>query len=488
MFSKDIVTLNIESGDVRLLVARGKRIRYWSSMPLAPGIVRDGSIADPEMLSSTINTLFLKAKMPRRRVVVSLTGLRSVSRIISLPNIKSNLLERAIQNESEREMPVSLGELYLSWQLLGAKDAERQFFVLGVPRNLLDTEVQTLVQAGINPYVINLKPLALARVVNREEALIIDLEPEHFDLVAVVGGIPVIMRTVISRGEGMTSEDRIMQLKSELSRTVEFYNSSHPEHTLSPTTPAFLTGLQADDTSTCELVKGAIDHPVETLVPSIECPPDLPLAQYVVNIGLALGQALPKTTAKAGTARLPISSLNVLPDKYKAPPLWSTQILLYPIVSMLLITLLFLTCQMYYVKVGSEEEIAGIQAKLHSINQQLDQISQPIATINDTEAEADSLKEEREAILGTVSFTDNLQLILGSVPSGVRIISITETEEQIGLDGDADSRSRVIDYVAALEQTGGFSKVYIASLSGGGNDSLVTFNIVCIVNYAGTTQ
>lgn len=458
-------------------MAKGKRVIDWGSIPLAPEVVKDGFIADTAKVSSIINTLFLEKKMPKSRVIACLTGLRSVPRIFRLPKIKSALLEEAIQNEAEREMPVPLEELHLFWQRLGVKDSEHQFFVLGVPRSLLDAEVETLAQAGIKPHIMDLKPLALARAVNREEALIIDLEPQNFDLVVVAGGIPVIMRTVISRGEGMTLEDRIRQLTDELSRTMEFYNSSHPEHSLGSTTPAFLTGLLANDISACELVKAAIDNPIETLAPPFQCPPDLPLAQYAVNIGLAIRQASSKTTTKAGTTHLPIVDLNVLPYMYRRRPLSLTRIL-YPLVALLLLGLLF---PLYQMKLGGEAEIAGLQAELNGVNQELQQVQQTVTTIDDVEVEANSLKEERESLLGTGSFADNLQLVLGALPPEVRLTSIAETEDQISLAGDADSRSPVFNYVAALEQTGIFSTVYIVSLSGREDDtesSLVTFSII----------
>ena len=475
LFSKGIVTLNIEADSLRFLVAEGKRVRDWGSLPLAPGLVKDGFSADPAEVSAVINTLFLEKKLPKSRVIAGLTGLRSIPRILSLPKIKSALLEEAIKNESGREMPVPLEELYLSWQLLGATDLERQFFVLGVPRSLLDAEVGTLARAGIKPCAVELKPLALARAVNREEALIIDLEPESFDLVVVAGGIPAIMRTVISRGEGMALEDRIWQLADELSRTVSFYNSSHPEQTLGSTTPAFLTGLLANDAGVCELAKAAIDNPIEALAPPLECPPDLPVAQYAVNIGLALRGTSPKTTA--GAARLPLVELNLLPPEYRPRPLSLTRIL-YPVIAMLLVALLLLTYQM---RLDSEAESADIQAELDSVNQQLHEMRQAVATINDTETEANSLQGEREAVLGTESFTDSLELVLGALPPGVRLTSITDREGRISLDGDADSRSAAIDYIAALEQRDAFSAVHIASLSGGGNgteSSLVTFSMV----------
>ncbi|GAI57774.1 unnamed protein product, partial [marine sediment metagenome] len=83
------------------------------------------------------------------------------------------------------------------------------FFVLGVPRNLIDAVVQTLAEAGVKTYLIDLKPLALARAASRENALIVALEPGCFDIVLVADGIPAIMHTITPRGEGASIEDNI---------------------------------------------------------------------------------------------------------------------------------------------------------------------------------------------------------------------------------------------------------------------------------------
>jgi len=478
MFSKEIVTLNIEANGLRFLRIKGEKVWDWGSMPLAPGLVKDGLVTDPAKVSLAINELFLQTKIPHCRTIASLTGLRSVPRIFRLPRMNPKLLKEAIRNESEQEMPVPLEELYLSWQLLDATDSEQQLFVLGVPRKTVDTLVKTLVEAGIGPHVVNLKSLALAKAVNREEALIIDLEPESFDLVVVVGGIPTVMRTIISRGELMTTEDRIRQLASELSQTIEFHNGSHPEHPVDSTTPVFLTGLLANDAAVRDLVGAAIDNPIETLAPAFECPPNLPVAEYAVNIGLALDKTSSRLGAGPGSVHPPVVSPNVLPHIYKRRRASPTRIL-YPVVAVLLVVLLVF---MYQMKTNSEAETTDIQAELNRVNKQIDVVSQHVATINGTEAKADSLYEGRESVLGAGSVIDGLQGVLNVLPSEVRLASVTGEEGQLTLVGDADDSLSVTNYIAALEEKGMFSAAYVASLSGGSNGSPATFSIVCVVS------
>ena len=77
--------------------------------------------------------------------------------------MKPVLLDEAIQRGIKREISLPLEELYLTWQAIRGEHDELDFFVLGVPKNLIDAVVQTLALAGVAPHMMDLKALALAR-------------------------------------------------------------------------------------------------------------------------------------------------------------------------------------------------------------------------------------------------------------------------------------------------------------------------------------
>jgi Tfp pilus assembly PilM family ATPase/Tfp pilus assembly protein PilN len=449
-------------------------------MPLTTGLVKQGLVADPAGVASAINTLFSEKKLSPKGVVVSLAGLRSVLRIVTLPKLKASMLDEAIRHEAEREMPVPLDELYISRQTLRSGDPEQRHLVLGVPRDLLDSQVRTLARAGVKARSVNLKPLALARAVNREEALIMNLEQDVCDLVVVADGVPATMRTVMLRGNDVALEDTISQVTGELSRTVQFHNSSNPGRSLGPATPVFLTGLLATDAAARYLVKAAIDNPIETLAPPLECPPELPVAQYAVNIGLALGGASSILPLSLGGARSEVINPNVLPGGRGTLPL-SPARMLYPAAAVVFIVLMLI---MYQMKSGSQAEIASIQDELATVNWQVSEASRPadplVASISEAQAEVSRIKAERLSILGalnTSNLGDSLLRVISALPPGVGLTSIIQTEDEISLGGTANSRPRVADYVVALEQTGLFSEVYAASLSSG-EDGSIAFTIL----------
>ena len=288
------VTLNIGTQDIRVLALSGLQVKHWAEAPLAPGLVKDGIILQPAAVAEVISGLFQAAKLSRDQVTVSLSGLSFTYRILDLPRMKPGLVAEAITRGARREIPMALEELYLSWQVVGGEGEQLDYFVLGVARKPVDALEQTLAQAGIKPYKLDLKPLALARAANRESALIVSLEPDYFDIVIINRGIPAIMHTITPRGPDASIADNVQRLADEISRTVEFYNGSHPGEPIDRTMPLLLTGVLAGEPSVIELTSNMTGYTVSPLVPALELPDDLPLARYTTNLGLALKRRPPK--------------------------------------------------------------------------------------------------------------------------------------------------------------------------------------------------
>jgi len=453
----------------------GKRVTGWSSAPLEPGLVQDGLIVAPERVGSVIRTVMAERRMPDRKVIASLTGMRSVPRLLSLPRIPRTLVPEAVRHESERAMPVPLDEMYLFWRELGGGRSRRRFFAVGVPRNLLDAEVQALAHARIRRNVLDLKPMALARMVNRKEAMIINLEPDNADIVLVAEGVPVIMRTLILGGENVAQQDKVMQAAAEASRTLDFYNSSHPEHPIGSETPAFLTGALANDAAFVDLFRGAISNPIENLEPAIQCPPDLPIAEYAVNIGLALKRVVPRGIRRA--AVFPALDLTITPDADQ-PRRRPMRSLLYALLAALTVALLF---PAYSAKLDGEVNTAQLEMELGTLRQHLRNVRETLDRMDRVTVQTGQLKEERLAVLGADNDLGNiLELVFGALPASIDLTSVTVTNDQMTLGGAAASRSLAIDYASFIEESGLFSTVDIACsiAEDGETDSDVTsFNI-----------
>ena len=287
ILSKRTITLDINSTAIRLLMTKGKRVERWASASLEPGLVEGGLISDPPALGNRVKQLMEFSKIRGKKVIASLSGLYSVSRILNVPKLAEQLTQQAVLQAAKEIMPVPLEELYLKWWVVAEDETEHQALILGMPRNLVDAEMQALKSVGIKPYDLRLKGMALMRMVDWQQALIVNMEPDSLDIVLVVDGIPQIMRT-IAQQQNIPTEDWVEHLVQNLEQTTYFYDSRHPQSPLNPAAPLFLAGQLAENLDIVEMVQAKTSYPITPLAMPLEYPSNLPVPQYAVNIGLAL--------------------------------------------------------------------------------------------------------------------------------------------------------------------------------------------------------
>ena len=462
-------------------------------MPLPRGLVKDGLILRPKVVGAVISALFKSTEIPRKRVITSLTGLSFIHRILSLPRVAGSARKEAIQRAASKEMPLSLEELYLSWQIIDERQDELDCFLLGVPRNPIDALVQTLGEAGVTPYLMDLKPLALARAANREDAIIVALEPDCFDIVVVTNGMPAIMHAITPAGEQAVIEDNIRRLSDGLAKTVEFHNTNHPQNPISRDMPLLLTGELSADTATSELIMAEIGYPVEFLVPPMQLPRDLPTALFASNIGLALKKLPLKSATEGDRILFRDINLNLFAKEYKTASHWFK--LSYILMLLALIISLSPLFPLNNMRSRTGIETTRLQAEFISISQELEQrllsvdkAEQIKDTIDTMVADTENVEQGHQHIFNKGGdFDTNMNLVTSALPSGAYFTSAEIGATQIAVDGKADSPFTVINYAVALEALEKFLEVRIthineSNISGNGTEEVessgVSFGVV----------
>jgi len=290
------VTVDISSSAIRLLMVRKGRVVKWASAPLDPGSVAGGVVLEPASVASRLRRLMKATGMMSRRVVAGISGLHSTYHL--LPST-SMLLEgpprEMIMHAAGEVMPLPVEELYLTWQAIGSNSnggGAGALVLIGMPRGTVDGEVMALRSAGTGPPILNLKVLALRRLVPVGNALIANLESDCLDIGLVVDGIPRIVRS-IGQPSHTVVRDYVACLAHRLQETLVFYQARDPDTGAEPAFPLFLAGEMVTTDGMVQMVRDAVPYSVEPLRVAVDCPPDLPVMQFAVNLGLALVKVAP---------------------------------------------------------------------------------------------------------------------------------------------------------------------------------------------------
>jgi type IV pilus assembly protein PilM len=457
-----MVTLDIEDTSIRMMVVRGRQVEVAASLPLEPGLVRDGVIVDPVMVGRHIGELMAANGITEKKVMVSISGIHSIYRLVNVPKLPKKLLDEAAMREAERVMPVPLNELYTSWQTISISDIETAICLVGMPRNTVDAMLETLRQAGLQPEAMDVRPLALARVADEGSAIIINADQIGFDIVIMIDGIPELLRSLPFPAGTSSPDEKVSEVKEELDRTIAFYNSSHKASQITTTVATFISGELGD------MLAQTLEYRIKPLPQLLSYTDSINTSEYAANIGLALRQARADSPTQV--------SLNVTPEAYMPKPFPLIQMVSWAFILVAAAILLLFgisTWQKYQETISLQNQVNSVRAQVQarqgteaSIKQLQTQIDAARTTGNAFTKPLDDAKAQRAMVNGSLSkVTSLLPGIIGLTSINYNTQSGTTTTSTLTVSGISPDDTTIVDYVRELRNSGQFSEVLITNMN-----------------------
>jgi type IV pilus assembly protein PilM len=450
-----VVTLDIEDTCIRMMVVKGRRVETTATLPLEPGLVEDGVVVDKATVSQRIRELMAVHGVGEKQVVVSISGIHSIYRVARLPRIPKEMFAEAARREMERVMPVPLNELYTSWQALPVSDVEIAICLVGLPRNTIDAMLDTLREAGVESRVMDIRPLALARVTDEKDGLIINVQPASFDIVVVVDGIPELLRSLPFPSGDISVPDKVTAIKEELDRTVTFYNSGHEGHPITADTAAFVSGELG------EILAEALGYPVKPPPELLSCPEGFDVSEYAANIGLALKQV--------GIGRSQVRvDINVVPEAYLPKPRPVVEIVSWVFVVVaiaVLVPLAVLTQREFRETLALQAQVDAVQLQVRvreGTEAEVVQLQNKVEKAKAATAVFEQPLEDFEAQRARVN--GDLSKVTSLMPGTVDLESIDYGEEDLEISGTAPDEATILDYCRSLRDTARFCEVLVSDM------------------------
>ena len=237
-----MLTVNIEDDSLKITSVRGKRVTFAVETPLQPGWVQNGVVIEKAQVGQVISTLLAENRIKDKECIACVSGIHSIYRVAYVPKLDPALLAEAAKKEMEKAIPVPLDSLYTSWTDIKMSDVETALCLVGLPFDNVNSIIETLKLGGLQPKYLELKPLAVARVIDEKTAIVLNVQPAGFDLTIINGGLPELIRSLPFPGSMMNEGDKAATAKEEVERTVNFYNSGHPNSPLNNQATCILSG------------------------------------------------------------------------------------------------------------------------------------------------------------------------------------------------------------------------------------------------------
>ena len=477
------ITLYIEDTDIKLLVTKGRQVEKWASLLLEPSLVVDGVIVNEDQVADSIRMLFKLQGVKAKKVVVGLSGLNSIFRVISLPELPPALIPEAVMNEAGRVIPVPLEQVYLSYQPIPAAKGETLLYLVAYPRNSTDALVRTLVKAGLKPEVMDLAPLALCRCADAPRAIIVSSWLTYLDIVIMEDRMPQVIRSLSLPTEAASLQEKLPTIIEELNRTIAFYNSNNPQRPLDSSVPIFVSGDLAEAPDSWQTIAGEHGYPVSALPPPLQFPETFNPFQFMVNMGLALkGQS-----AKGNDSSVSIVDFNVLPEIYRPPAIKLTRILVPVAVAVgigalayggLLVQDIGARTSILHSQIdGLNSQMTGLRLQNIALSVGITEQTDAVALMPEQAAQVESQLQSVEATRGALEATltglsqglgetdADLREAVNRLPAGVTLLEINYGGDMVTISGIALTEDDIFSYARDLRSGGRFAAVIISSIN-----------------------
>ncbi len=179
------------------------------------GVLENGVIRDQDSLVESIKKAVSNVegeKLRIKNVVCSLPEEKSFLEVIKMPKIKKEDLKNAVKYEAENYIPMSIEDVYLDSHLLKSAHEHlehAEVLVVACPKIVVDPYISCLKKAGLQPRILEVESLAIARALVKNEVvpqdmLLIDIGANRTSFIIFSGYSLRFTSSIHTSGEELT--------------------------------------------------------------------------------------------------------------------------------------------------------------------------------------------------------------------------------------------------------------------------------------------
>lgn len=301
----DCVGLDIDGGFLAAVGIDGNSIITLAGAELAPRVVTDGEVTDPEALSEALKDLFRAHKLPRH-VRLGVANQQIVVRQLEMPMIEDPVArDAAVRFQAAEMIAMPLDETVLDYQPIGAIESpdgvvRQRLLVVAARESMIDRLMAAVRGAGLKADGIDLNAFALVRMLGDDGDEMLDsTQPARVichlggvtNLAIAAGPICLFTRPLQTVWSGDDDDAAVNSLAEEIRLSLDFHMAQPNARAVES---VVLAGPGATDERVATELSGRTGLPVSVgeplgafgdhTVPTGDDP-----ARYTVAAGLALG-------------------------------------------------------------------------------------------------------------------------------------------------------------------------------------------------------
>ena len=319
----DIGTSGVRAAELSL-GKHGATLERFAQVTLPAGAVRDGEVADPDIVAEAIKQLWRSAKFSSKKVVLGVANQRVIVRQVDLPWLPEAELRQSLAFQVQDFIPMPVEQAILDFHPVEefSVDGRRMLRVLLVAaaRDMVMSALDATKRAGLTAVQVDLTPFAVLRSLavvdnvgvasmNHEAEALVDVGSKVTNIVVHQNGVPRFVRVLLMGGDTVTEA-----VAERMGVPIDHAESMKHQGSMGPT-PGVPTSdhpaarvIESSGQSFVDEIRGSLDYYLAQAG-------SVPLRRIVVSGGGArlsgLVQRLALATRLPAEMATPLSSVKV---------------------------------------------------------------------------------------------------------------------------------------------------------------------------------
>jgi len=204
---KTTVGLDIGSGLIKVAVVdhsqKEPELTKVAIQPLQEDAIVEGEVMDPGVVAEAIQAALSAAGASAKNVVTAVGGRDVIIKKIQIERAKEQQARELMRWEAEQHVPFDMESVELDFQILDpdAEGLEMSVLLVAAKRELIDSKVRVLTDAGLNPAIVDVDAFALhnAFELNYPDAMqgmvaLVNIGHDVTNINILEEGIPILTR------------------------------------------------------------------------------------------------------------------------------------------------------------------------------------------------------------------------------------------------------------------------------------------------------
>ncbi len=216
---KQLAGLDIGSSCIKLAEIQdspqGRILSLFSQAPLAKGVIVDGSVVKPEVLTATIKELFQQSGCKRKKIVTSLSGHAVIAKKATFAQMDEEELRALIHDEAGKYLPFDdMSTVDYDFQILGENPynpSQMEVLIVAAKKEIIEGYTDAIQAAGLIPVIMDVDSFALETMYEEnyeidesDMVVLINIGASITNLNAVKGGVSIFTRDFTIGGNSIT--------------------------------------------------------------------------------------------------------------------------------------------------------------------------------------------------------------------------------------------------------------------------------------------